>query len=142
MVFLLPAFQAGAQSPKADDIVGKWLNADKDAHIQIYKENGKYFGKLVWLKEPIDPETGKPKLDKHNPDAKLTSRKTLGLVILEHFVFDEDEWEDGSIYDPKSGNTYNSYIELDGKNTMNVRGYIGKSWMGLGRTAIWTRVKE
>ena len=130
----------GAQSAQADDILGKWLNADKDAHIEVYKQGGKYFGKIVWLKEPIDPDTGKPKRDKENPDARLRSRPTLGLVIMENFVFSDGEWESGSIYDPKTGNTYKCYMNLKNSNTLFVRGYIGKSWMGLGRTTEWTRV--
>lgn len=142
LVFLLPLTGVSGQNSAADDILGTWLNADKDAHIKIYKERGEYFGKIIWLKTPIDPETGKPKLDKENPDPKLRSRKTLGLVILKDFVFDDDEWEDGSIYDPKSGKTYNSYMKLENKDKLAVRGYIGRSWMGLGRTTEWTRVKE
>ncbi|HRZ76207.1 MAG TPA: DUF2147 domain-containing protein, partial [Bacteroidales bacterium] len=59
LLLLLPLFHTGAQTAKADDLIGKWLNADKDAHIQVYKEKGKFYGKIVWLKEPIDPETGK-----------------------------------------------------------------------------------
>jgi uncharacterized protein (DUF2147 family) len=131
----LPAQSAG-------DIVGKWLNADKDAHIQISREGNQFVGKIVWLKEPIDPETGKPKVDKNNPEEKLRTRKTLGLTILSGFTFEDGEWSGGTIYDPKSGNTYKSYITLAHSDKMNVRGYIGKSWMGLGRTTEWTRVKN
>ena len=50
-----------AQTPGADAIIGKWLNEDQDAHVQIYKESGKYYGKIVWLKEPNEPATGLPK---------------------------------------------------------------------------------
>jgi uncharacterized protein (DUF2147 family) len=64
----------------------------------------------------------------------------MGLLILRDFVFSGEEWEDGTIYDPKSGNIYKCYIRLDGKQKIFVRGYVGKSWMGLGRTTEWTRV--
>ena len=49
---LLAAIPALAQEPTADLILGKWLNEDKDAHVEVYTEAGKYFGKIVWLKEP------------------------------------------------------------------------------------------
>ncbi|MBE0642160.1 MAG: DUF2147 domain-containing protein [Bacteroidales bacterium] len=140
ILLMVPFLFAGAQTTKPDDLIGKWLNADKDAHIQVFKDKGKYYGKIIWLKEPIDPETGKAKVDKHNPEAKLRSRPTMGLIILKDFVFSGEEWEDGTIYDPKSGNTYKCYIKLDGKQKIFVRGYIGKAWMGLGRTTEWTRV--
>jgi len=123
---------------KADAIVGKWLTEDKDAIVQIFKSKGKYYGRLFWIKDPLD-EDGKPKLDKENPDPELRSRPLKGLIFLHGFVYDEDdnEWEDGKIYDPKTGNTYSSYMELDGNNTLNLRGYIGFSVFG--RTSVWTR---
>ena len=125
----------------ADAIVGTWLNQDKDAHIAIEKKGNKYYGKLVWLKFPIDDETKKPKLDKHNPDSKLKSRPVQNLEILSNFVFhsSDNEWNDGDIYDPKSGKTYSCYMVLNNPDELKVRGYIGFSM--IGRTNIWTRVK-
>lgn len=127
---------------KADDILGVWLNEDKDAHVQIENVNGKYFGKIIWLKLPIDEETGKPKLDKKNPDNELKKRPVMGLTLLSGFKFDgSDEWEDGEIYDPKSGNTYSCYMVFTDKTkkTLKVRGYIGISL--IGRTTYWTKVE-
>ena len=139
-VFLLPA-TIKAQV-KADDILGVWLNEDKDAHVQIENVNGSYFGKVIWLKLPIDDETGKPKLDKKNPDDELKKRPVMGLTLLSNFKFDgDDEWEDGEIYDPKSGNTYSCYMVFTDKTkkTLKVRGYIGISL--IGRTTYWTKVE-
>ena len=142
-LFLFPALNSFAQV-KADDLLGVYWNKEKDAHIKIYKEGDKFFGKIIWLKNPIDEETGKPKLDKHNKDEKLKSRPVLGMLVLKDFVFDgDDEWEDGTIYDPKSGKTYSCYMEFpdeDNKDRLKVRGYIGVSL--LGRTDYWERVKE
>ncbi len=141
-MFMLPMTQLQAQDVKADDILGLWLNEDEDAHINIYKEGDKYFGKIVWIKIPLDPETGKPKLDKHNPDPALQSRPSMGLKLLSDFVFDDDEWEDGEIYDPKSGKTYSCYMEFpdeDDLNRLKIRGFIGVSL--LGKTTYWTKVK-
>jgi len=140
---IYPFAQISAQEVKADDILGIWLNEDKDAHVEIYKSAGKYFGKIVWLKTPIREETGKPKLDKENEDESLRSRPVMGLLLLNEFSFDgDDEWEDGTIYDPKNGKTYKCYMEFedeDNKDVLKVRGYIGFSL--LGRTTYWTRVK-
>lgn len=128
-----------AQKYPADLILGKWLNEDKDAHIEVYKEAGKFFGKIVWLKEPNDEVTGKPKVDDDNPDVTLQSRPVMGLVILKDFIFDGDEeWEDGTIYDPKNGKTYDCYMEIDDEGILKIRGYIGFSW--IGRSSYWTRV--
>jgi uncharacterized protein (DUF2147 family) len=141
-MFLLPLANVSAQEVGADDILGTWLNEDKDAHVNIYKENNKYYGKIVWLKNPIDEETGKPKLDDENEDESLRTRPVMGLLLLRDFEFDgDDEWEDGRIYDPKNGKDYKCYIEFedDTKDLLKVRGYIGISL--LGRTTYWTRVK-
>ncbi|HTN19956.1 MAG TPA: DUF2147 domain-containing protein [Pelobium sp.] len=136
MALFFATITAFAQS--SDAIVGKWLNKDKDAHIQIYKTGGKFNGKLVWLKNPNN-EHGKAKTDIHNPDVNLRGRALLGLEILKGFSFDSGEWEEGTIYDPKSGKTYSCKMTMSGNDKLNVRGYIGISL--IGRTDVWTRVK-
>lgn len=122
----------------ADAVLGKWLNSSGEAHIQIYKTGNKYSGKLVWLKNPNN-EQGKAKTDVNNPDANLRRRALLGLEMLKGFNFDDGEWEDGTIYDPKSGKTYSCIMTLEGNDKLKVRGYIGISL--IGRTDVWTRVK-
>lgn len=130
-----------AQTYQAGDITGTWLNEDKDAHIKIYEENGKFYGRIVWLKNPIDEETGEPKKDKENPDKVLQQRSLKGLVVLKDFVYEGDgEWEDRTIYDPKSGKTYSCYMELQSQDKLKIRGYIGVSL--LGRTSYFTRVEN
>lgn len=140
---IIPFTQLSAQDFNADDILGVWMNEDKDAQVEIYKDNGKYFGKIVWLLNPIDEETNKPKLDDENEDLSLRDRPVMGLLLLKDFVFDgDDEWEDGTIYDPKNGKTYSCYMEFedeDDMSTLKIRGYIGISL--LGRTTYWTAVK-
>ncbi|MEI6748302.1 MAG: DUF2147 domain-containing protein [Bacteroidales bacterium] len=129
----------------ADKILGYYLTLDDDtkkekSQVQIYKNsNGKYYGKIVWLKEPN--ENGKPKLDKHNPDEKLQKRAIMGLEMLKDFTYNkgDQEWSDGSIYNPTSGKTYNCYIKFEGSTNLKIRGYIGAAWMGLGKTAMWTK---
>lgn len=140
IVLLLAVSPVIGQKYTADIILGKWLNEDKDAHIEIAKDAGKYFGKIVWLRDPIDEVTGKPKLDDENSDVALQSRPILGLVILKDFTFDgEEEWEDGTIYDPKNGKTYDCYMKIDDAGILKIRGYIGFSW--IGRNTYWTRVE-
>lgn len=121
-----------------DDIIGVWLSANGQAHLQIYKEADKYFGKLVWLKDPNNAKGG-PKVDANNPDESLRTKPLLGLVILRNFKYDDGEWSGGRVYDPQNGKDYKCYMKLKDAKTLNVRGYIGFSL--LGRTEVWTRVK-
>jgi uncharacterized protein (DUF2147 family) len=139
IALLVAVTPAIGQKYTADMILGKWLNEDKDAHIEITKDAGKYYGKIVWLRDPIDTLTGKPKVDDKNSDEALQTRPVLGLLILKDFTFDgEDEWSEGTIYDPKNGKTYDCYMEFDETGVLKIRGYIGFSW--IGRTTYWTRV--
>ncbi|TKB95141.1 DUF2147 domain-containing protein [Pedobacter cryophilus] len=136
MTLLLVSVVGFSQS--ADAIVGKWLNKDGNAHIQIYKRGNTYAGKLAWLQAPNN-EQGKPKTDSKNPQENLKTRPILGLEILKGFSYNDKNWDDGSIYDPKTGKTYSCNLTLSGNDKLNVRGYIGVSF--IGRTDIWTRVK-
>lgn len=136
LVALLISFVAHSQN-KADDVTGIWLTGGKEpAKIQIYKAGEKYFGKIIWLKNPTD--NGKQKLDINNPDKAKRNNPLVGLIMLTGFKFDGDEeWKGGDIYDPESGKTYSSYMYLKDKNTLKVRGYVGISLFG--RTEAWTR---
>ena len=46
-------------------------------------------------------------------------------------------WDNGELYDPKKGKTYSGKITLTDKNTLDLRGYIGFSF--IGRSSTWTR---
>ncbi|MBT5859255.1 MAG: DUF2147 domain-containing protein [Flavobacteriales bacterium] len=123
---------------QSHQIEGEWFNEEKDAIITIEKgSDNSYFGKITWMKFPND-ENGNPKTDPLNDDENLRSRSRLGMKIMYDFVYDgEEEWDDGEIYDPKSGNTYSGTINMISKNRLNLRGYVGISWFG--RTSHWTR---
>ena len=127
-----------------DDVIGTYWNAEKTAHIRMYKaKNGFYYGKIEHLVQPNDAD-GNPKTDPHNPDASLRSRARLGMVIAKAFKWDSDEkeWGDGTIYNPTDGKTYDGYIYFEdgNKKVLKLRGYIlGMTW--LGKTSEWTRIK-
>ena len=137
-VMLLAGLTAHAQS-KADDILGVWWNAEKTSKIEVYKNGDKFFGKIIHLEEPNDA-SGKPKVDKDNPEAKLRNRPLKGLVILNGLKHDGGaDYTDGQIYDPKSGKTYSANAKLVNKNKLDLRGYVGISL--IGRTSTWTRAE-
>lgn len=121
----------------AQDITkGTWYNEEKTARVQFYEANGKIFGKIVWLKDPLS--NGKQRTDEFNPNPKLKSAPLMGLVFLKNFKKDgEKAWEDGNIYDPKNGKTYSSNMKLVSPTQLDVRGYIGISLMG--RTSKFTK---
>ena len=140
-LFMLPAYNIiNAQTKDADRIIGKWYTEENKSLIEIYKKGDKYYGKMVWLKTPLNDE-GKPKVDDKNPDVKLQNTPLIGLVILHDMEYDGDnEWDDGEIYDPESGNTYSCLITLTNNNQIDMRGYIGFSLFG--RSTTWVRKKN
>lgn len=126
---------------EGDRVLGVWVSENGLARVKISKLGKKYFGKIIWLKEPIDPETKKPKLDKFNPDEKLRSVPTKGLRMFKDFVYAGDgKWDKGTIYDPKKGKTYSSKITMRDINTLDIRGFIGISL--IGKTTVWSRYKK
>ena len=122
---------------QADDILGNWLSADKKAHIEIYKVNNLYYGKMIWLREPNDPKTGKPKLDKMNPTQEKKSRPLLNLTILYNFKFENNEYSTGFVYVCRSGKVYDGKLWLSNNNSLNMRGYAGIFFS----TEVWSRIK-
>jgi uncharacterized protein (DUF2147 family) len=124
-----------------DAILGRWMSAANDFEVEVYKEtNGTYAAKIIWFVVVTKGKNINDVVDKHNPNAKLRTRKWLGLQTLEGLNFDgKNKWVDGKIYVPKTGKTYNAKCTLANKNTLEVRGYIGISL--LGETIKFIRVK-
>ncbi len=125
---------------KSDALLGLWEPSNGKVRVKVEKIADKYYGKIVWLREPIDPVTKAPKVDKNNPDASMQKVPLKGYRMLKDFVFDENkEWSGGTIYDPENGSTYNCVIKLKDDNTLDIRGYIGVKTFG--RTDVWKRVQ-
>jgi len=125
---------------QADDIVGTWTNSDKVMKVKIEKIGSHYFGKLVWLEKPNEPD-GSPKLDKHNPDPDLRKVPFIGLRVMRDMKYrGNGVWSGGTLYDPEKGKTYGCKITLVSMDQANIRGYIGVSL--LGKTEKFTRVSK
>lgn len=141
LLLLLP-LTALAQPPldEADRLLGVWEPSNGKARVKIERIGSKYFGKIVWLKEPNNPETGEPKTDKNNPDEAMRSTPLKGYRLLKDFVHaGGNEWAEGTIYDPENGSTYSCVITMKDENTLDIRGYIGVK--ALGRTDVWKRLQ-
>ncbi len=117
-----------------------WYNQEKTSKIRVFlTTDGSFAGKIVWLDKPNDKETGKPRVDKENPDESKRNTPLMDLVILRHFkpsASDPNVYEGGKIYDPKNGKTYCGKITFKG-NTLDLRGFICSATF-LGRTSTWT----
>ncbi|PKP23090.1 MAG: DUF2147 domain-containing protein [Bacteroidetes bacterium HGW-Bacteroidetes-21] len=136
-LFLLPFIVDG--QTKASDCTGKWITEEGKSVVEIYEQNGQYFGKIIWIKNPLNKD-GKPLIDNKNPDLSQRGKEIKGLVFMKNFTFDgKNMWKDGNLYDPESGNTYSGYLKLKSQDILELRGYMGVSM--LGRTSTWVRKK-
>lgn len=122
---------------KESDIEGTWIPSSGKANVRIYKSGDHFYGAIIFLKEPIDSVTHKPKVDKNNPDKSKRNTPLMGYLLLKNFIYDDGIWKDGTIYDPENGKTYSCKITMKDKNTLDVRGFIGISL--IGRTDVWKR---
>ena len=121
-----------------EGVLGKWKTIDDETGkpksiIELYEKNGKLYGKVVKLfREPSEDQD--PVCDKCTDDRK--GKKIIGMDLVRDMEKDGDEWEDGTILDPKKGKIYDCKLWLeDGK--LQVRGYIAF----LFRTQVWVREK-
>ena len=129
-MMLIIAFALVSMAGYSQEVLGKWLTEAGDAQVEIYQQGDKLNGKIVWLAQ--GPET----TDKHNPDAKLQSRKLMGVNILSGLSKSKNKWEGGKIYNPKKGKSYKCSMWLEG-DKLKVRGYIAMFY----ETQTWTRKK-
>ncbi|MGQ2984726.1 DUF2147 domain-containing protein [Flavobacterium sp.] len=120
-------------------VTGKWKTIDDETGepksiVEIYEQNGKIYGKVVEILNPAKKNAKCTKCKGADKDKPI-----LGLVIIRGLEKDGDEWTDGDILDPNKGKLYSCTIEMDGKDKLEVRGYMGISL--LGRSQTWHRVK-
>ena len=123
---------------KAQSPIGVWKTVDDKtgkakSHVKIYEKDGKLCGKVVkLLDKPQDFKCVECKGDKKN-------QLVLGMNIIWDMEKDDDEWEDGTILDPKDGTTYNCklWVDEDDSNQLKVRGYVAFFY----RTQTWHKVK-
>lgn len=132
-------YAQGIDNP--DLLLGVWIPKDGKSHVKIEKIGTKYFGKVVWLKEPNDPKTGLPETDDKNPDPALRNQPIMGLRFMKDFTYvGNGVFKDGRVYDPNDGKTYCGKITIISPDEIDLRGSIC-GFSILGRTETWKRYK-
>ena len=126
----------------SQSVVGKWITIDdetkkKKSVVELYKSEGKLYGKIVSL-YPREGREENPVCKKCTDDRK--NKPLVGLQIVRGLVWDGSEWEDGTIVDPENGKVYTVKIwrDEDNPDRLNVRGYIGIFF----RTQQWVKYED
>jgi uncharacterized protein (DUF2147 family) len=122
---------------QAAEPTGTWLTQNGDAHIRISKCDTGMCGAIVWLRDAVDPATGKPPVDEHNPDPAKRSRKIVGITIFA-MMPDGSGAYSGSIYNTDDGGTYQAKITMPGADQLEIKGCAGpfcssETWSRVGK---------
>ena len=119
-------------------IEGKWNTIDDETGkpksiVEIFKKSdGKYYGKVIQLLiKPIDPNCSSCKDDRKG-------KPILGMEVIRGLKKNQNDFDGGTITDPKTGKTYKCSIKRE-ENRLIVRGYLGISLIGRNQT--WHKVE-
>jgi uncharacterized protein (DUF2147 family) len=124
------AVGAGANNPS-----GIWLTQAGDAKVRINRCGAGICGTVVWLRELIDPATGRPQVDDKNENPTLRSRPIVGLqLFISMKTVAPNKWS-GRIYNADDGRTYASTVTLQEDEKLEVQGCVG----ALCGSEIWSR---
>jgi uncharacterized protein (DUF2147 family) len=103
---------------------GTWVSEDGGLNVRLSDCGGVLCGKVVWLNEPIDRVTGKPKTDKLNPDPAKRSLPLIGLKVAKNFKpIGRNEWA-GTIYNADDGHSYRAYLKVEDARTARLQGCV------------------
>lgn len=128
---------AGAAAANDRSAVGLWLTEKGDARIHVTQCGRSLCGKVVWLRDAIDPDTGRPQTDSKNPNPALASRPMVGVqLFIGMNPAGPGRWA-GRIYNADDGGVYESKIALLGPKQLRVEGCLGafcggETWTKLG----------
>ena len=136
--YLIVLFCGLSLSMYSQDILGKWKTVDDETGanksiVEIYKKDGKIFGKVIKILKPFDEKTLC-----QNCEGDKKDKPILGMVIIKNLEKDGEYYRNGTIFDAENGKEYKCRIALD-KETgkLQVRGYIAFLYL----TQYWIRYK-
>ena len=104
---------------------GNWLSEDGGTKVHIAPCAGnKLCAKLVWLDQPVDLATGKPKTDKLNPDPAKRDRPLIGLEVVHALAPSGPNTWSGLIYNADDGHTYRANLKVETEGVAKVKGCV------------------
>jgi len=120
------------------DFEGNWVTIDDETGVEksiikLYIENNTLYGRI----ETLLLEEDQGQLCTNCSGSEL-NQPIEGLIILKGLKRDGEQWTGGTILDPANGKEYQCTLTLNGTSELNVRGFIGFSF--IGRTQRWKRM--
>ena len=120
------------------DFEGNWVTIDDETGVEksiikLYIKNDTLYGRI----ETLLLEEDQDQLCTNCSGSEL-NQPIEGLIILKGLTLDGEQWTGGTILDPANGKEYQCTLTLEGDSELNVRGFIGFSF--IGRTQRWKRM--
>lgn len=118
---------------QADEIIGKY-HLPNNLDVEIFKDNGKYFGKIIALNGFEEGQTN----DVNNRDESKQNEPLIGKVIIKNLEFnkEKEQWLNGSMYGPEKGMVFNLKITEIRQDKIEVVGSKYFMW----RTLHWKKI--
>lgn len=92
-----------------DRIVGRWYFPTRESDIEIYRENGRYFAKIVAVSQATAAKFG----------------EMANKMLLTDLTFTKNEWSGGQLIHPQTGNRFDVFLKLTNPNTLVITAYKG-----------------
>jgi uncharacterized protein (DUF2147 family) len=127
-----------AHAQEIGEVSGTWLTQAGDAKVRVSRCGGGICGVVVWLRDPINPATGKPQVDDKNPNPALARRPMIGLPLFMGMRPSGPNRWSGQIYNADDGNSYASTVSAAGPDALRVEGCVGMLCGG----ETWTRAER
>jgi len=132
-IALLFLFTGFSFAQNADAIIGKYL-LPNNLEVELFKQDGKYFGKIVGLNNYRNGETK----DTKNWDSSKRNDPLLGKLIIKNLEFDAEEkiWVNGDMYGPDKGIQVNLEITEVKENDIVI---VGSKFI-MHKTMAWKKI--
>jgi len=117
-------FIFGAGGTASADPKGLWV-AEDHAQVRIAdcsRRSQALCATVAAARSSVDPETGRPWTDKHNPDQNARNRPLVGVYVLYNMQPDgAGKWA-GTLYNTDDGHTYPGHLLETGPRSIRIEG--------------------
>lgn len=120
LLYLLLCSYTVVSTPSETDIIGKWINPDKDTKIEFFQSDKTYQAKVFW-KEGTEISADNPK------------------IIIKDLTYKSGNYENGKLYLPKKDQWIDCEIRVS-ENGKELELTAKKGW--LSKTIVWQRITE
>jgi uncharacterized protein (DUF2147 family) len=125
---------------------GLWYNHSGKGAVEIRpcadtgRDANYLCGFIVWLDKPNNA-AGEPLTDKRNQDPRKRTRTICGLPVLGSLrPMSDGTWDQGWVYDPEQGKSFDAAIELRTPDRLILTGYKGIKFFS--KQFVWKRAPD